>query len=71
MPRSTNPHGPRGGLWPVLFVGTYPHKVRVHKEGLCASSGDINRLMMTHMMDCDQTAVGLPAVKSAIFLVAN
>jgi hypothetical protein len=27
--------GPRSGLWPVL-----------HKEGLCPSSGDINRLMI-------------------------
>jgi hypothetical protein len=31
--------GPRGGLWPVLLV-------EIHKEGLCPSSGDINRLMM-------------------------
>jgi hypothetical protein len=30
--------GPRGGLWPVLWV--------IHKEGLFPSSGDINRLMM-------------------------
>jgi hypothetical protein len=35
----TNPHWARGGLWPFLLVG-------VHKEGLCLSSGDINRLMM-------------------------
>jgi hypothetical protein len=27
--------GPRGGLWPVLWV--------IHKKGLCPSSGDINR----------------------------
>jgi hypothetical protein len=38
----TNPHwaGPRGGLWPVLLMC---------KEGLCPSSGDINRLMMMMM----------------------
>jgi hypothetical protein len=29
---------PRVGLWPVLCV--------IHKEGLCPSSGTINRLMM-------------------------
>jgi hypothetical protein len=35
--------GPRGGLWSVhLFV--------IHKEGLCPSSGDINRLMMMIMI---------------------
>jgi hypothetical protein len=34
--------GPRGGLWSVLLVGS-------HKEGLCISSGDINRLMMMMM----------------------
>jgi hypothetical protein len=31
--------GLRGGLWPVLLCV-------IHKEGLCPSSGDINRLMM-------------------------
>jgi hypothetical protein len=30
--------GPRGGLWPVPLL--------IHKEGLCSSIGDINRLMM-------------------------
>jgi hypothetical protein len=29
----------RGGLWPVLLIF-------IHKEGLCPSSGDINRMMM-------------------------
>jgi hypothetical protein len=33
-----NPHWVRGGLWPVLLMC---------KEGLCPSSGDINRLMMS------------------------
>jgi hypothetical protein len=35
--------GPRGGLWPVPLCVIY-------KEGLCPSSGDINRLMMMMMM---------------------
>jgi hypothetical protein len=39
----TNPLGPRDGLWPVLLSV-------IHKEGLCPSSGDINRLMMMTMM---------------------
>jgi hypothetical protein len=32
--------GPRDGLWPVLLMCV------IHKEGLCPSSGEINRLMM-------------------------
>jgi hypothetical protein len=34
--------GPLGGLWPVVLMCN-------HKEGLCPSSGDINRLMMMMM----------------------
>jgi hypothetical protein len=30
--------GPRGGLWPVFLM--------CNKEGLCPSSGEMNRLMM-------------------------
>jgi hypothetical protein len=36
----TNPHWARGGLWPDLLMCV------IHKEGLCPSSGDFNRLMM-------------------------
>jgi hypothetical protein len=35
--------GLRGGLWPFLLCV-------IHKEGLCLSSGDINRLMMMMMV---------------------
>jgi hypothetical protein len=42
----TNPHWVRGGLWPSsLWV--------IHKEGLCPSSGDINRLMMINHFNSD------------------
>jgi hypothetical protein len=40
MTRNQPALGPRGGLWPVLLMCV------IHKEGLCPSSGDINRLMM-------------------------
>jgi hypothetical protein len=36
--------GPRGGLWLVLLMCT-------HKEGLCPSSGNINRLLMMMMIN--------------------
>jgi hypothetical protein len=41
---STHQHalGPRGGLGPFSLCV-------IHKEGLCTSSGDINRLMMMMM----------------------
>jgi hypothetical protein len=35
--------GPHCGLWPVLLMCV------IHKEGLCPSSGDINRLMMINI----------------------
>jgi hypothetical protein len=58
--------GPRGGLWLVLLVGG-------------PSSGDINRLMMIIQgltaslleIGCNQTAMGLPPVTSAVFLIAK
>jgi hypothetical protein len=36
--------GRRGGLWPFSLCV-------IHKEGLCPSSGDINRLMMIDVDD--------------------
>jgi hypothetical protein len=63
----TNPHWSR-----VVGYGPFSLCV-IHKEGLCPSSGDINRLMMmmTLEIDCDQTAIGLPPVTSAEFLIAE
>jgi hypothetical protein len=50
---STHPSalGPRGGLYILLFIiaSTFSFWVN-HKEGLCPSSRDINRLMMMIMM---------------------
>jgi hypothetical protein len=48
----------------------------IHTEGLCPSSGDINRLMMkglTKLTDiyCDKTVMGLPPIMSAVFLIAH
>jgi hypothetical protein len=38
--------GPRGGLWSVLLMYV------IHKEGLCPSRGNINRLMMMMTPKC-------------------
>jgi hypothetical protein len=43
--------GPRGGLWPAFLCV-------IHKEGLCPSSGDINRLMKTRVL-CAKNAFAL------------
>jgi hypothetical protein len=65
MREPTNPHWAR-----VVGYGPFPLWV-ILKEGLCPSSGNIKRLMMmTPEIDCDQTAIGLPPVMSAVLLIA-
>jgi hypothetical protein len=57
---------------PNLMVGHGPVPLCViHKEGLCPSSGDINRLMKKPEIDCEQIAMDLPPVTSAVFLMAK
>jgi hypothetical protein len=68
----TNPH------WNPPYVPTNPHWARVvgydpfslwviHKEGLCPSSGDINRLMIV----CMYVNRGLNARSTQKFIISN
>jgi hypothetical protein len=76
-------HDLDGTLSHRSLAPTKPHCARVvgygpfslcliHKEALCPSSEDINRLMiMAPEMGCDKTAIGLQLATSAVFLIAK
>jgi hypothetical protein len=56
MRKATPVLGPRGGLWPILLM--------CNQEGLCRSSGEINRLMMMIMRNCVHVTGGKPITQS-------
>jgi hypothetical protein len=53
---ATNPHWAR-------VVGYGPFSCIIHKEGLCPSSGDINRLMMTRCIGIHLVISGSKGIK--------